>query len=92
MVPCGYTHCTSIGLVLLNHNSRPSPPGVYRTGDYSYEGEWVDDKMQGEGKFQFASGAVYSGSWRSNKYEGHGQYTWPDGKRYEVRGQLLTAT
>jgi hypothetical protein len=40
--------------------------------------------MQGQGRFQFASGAVYMGAWLANKYEGFGRYTWPDGKHYEV--------
>ena len=33
--------------------------GIYREGDYSYEGDFVDDEILGKGRFIFASGAVY---------------------------------
>ena len=59
--------------------------GVWTSGSYRYEGDWVEDAMQGQGRFDFASGASYNGSWEDNKYEGQGTYTWPGGKRYEVR-------
>ena len=53
-------------------------------GGYTYEGDWQDDAMHGNGRFAFASGATYTGQWRANKYEGLGTYMWPDGSRYEV--------
>jgi hypothetical protein len=62
------------------------PSGTFTAGGYSYEGEWADDAMAGQGSFRFASGAEYVGSWAANKYEGQGAYSWPDGRRYEVRG------
>ena len=33
--------------------------GTYKSGDNEYVGEWKDDAMDGQGKFTFASGAVY---------------------------------
>lgn len=61
--------------------------GTYRDGDYSYEGEWIEDEMHGLGRFTFASGAEYDGSWEHNKYCGDGKYKWPGGAVYEVRYQ-----
>ena len=33
--------------------------GTYKSGDNEYVGDWKDDAMDGQGKFTFASGAVY---------------------------------
>ena len=32
----------------------------------TYEGNWVDDKMQGWGKFTDVNGEVYEGEWHDN--------------------------
>ncbi|KAF6255797.1 Presenilin-domain-containing protein [Scenedesmus sp. NREL 46B-D3] len=66
----------------------PTPPepakkGTFKTGDYSYTGEWLDDEMHGQGKFSFASGACYEGCWEHNRYQGQGSYTFPDGTVYK---------
>jgi hypothetical protein len=62
------------------------PPGTYTApGGYTYTGQWVDDRMHGEGRFTFPSGAAYAGQWAGGVYEGRGAYAWPDGRRYEVR-------
>ncbi len=46
----------------------------YPNGDV-YEGEWVDNKMQGEGTYTYKkSGDIYSGSWFDNKKHGQGTY------------------
>ena len=51
-------------------------------GKWTYEGDWVQDKMEGKGAFTYKSGAVYDGDWVANKYHGAGTYTWPDGTKY----------
>ena len=61
-------------------------PGTLRAGDYTYEGEWFEDQMHGEGKFTYASGSSYQGQWQTNKYQGKGTYQFPDGKFYQVGG------
>ena len=53
--------------------------GLYIEGDYSYEGQWLDDKMHGAGTLRFASGAMYTGEFAENKYMGQGTHTFPDG-------------
>jgi hypothetical protein len=59
--------------------------GVLTCGAYSYSGEWVDDEMNGQGRFTFASGARYEGTLLHNAFHGQGSYCWPDGKQYAVR-------
>ncbi len=72
-------------------------PGTYRSGDYVYEGEWMDDRICGQGRFMYASGSVYEGQWLNDKYQGKGRYSWPDGRAYEVssktsRGEMHCMT
>lgn len=33
----------------------------------SYTGQWVEDRMEGEGEYFYKSGAIYSGEWVHNK-------------------------
>ena len=39
--------------------------------------------MNGSGRMEFASGAVYEGDFVNNKFHGKGKYTWPNGSMYE---------
>mmetsp|Transcript_30256 Transcript_30256/g.55268 ORF Transcript_30256/g.55268 Transcript_30256/m.55268 type:complete len:170 (-) Transcript_30256:1987-2496(-) len=57
--------------------------GVYREGDYVFEGHFNEDVIQGKGKFTYASGAYYEGQWANNSYNGKGTYVWTDGRKYE---------
>uniref|UniRef100_A0A7S2DHM1 MORN repeat-containing protein 5 n=1 Tax=Haptolina brevifila TaxID=156173 RepID=A0A7S2DHM1_9EUKA len=60
--------------------------GVFKDGpaeEQTYEGEWVDDMMQGRGTFRYVSGAKYEGEFLGNKYHGHGIFLFPDGAAYE---------
>ena len=38
--------------------------GTYKQFDWSYTGAWVADKIEGAGKFTYASGATYEGDWK----------------------------
>ena len=58
--------------------------GLYVDGKYKYSGEWNMDKMQGLGKFIYASGTTYNGQWDNSEYHGTGTFSWPDGRQYEV--------
>ena len=58
-------------------------------GEQSYEGQWADDAMHGQGVFSYASGAKYEGSWANNEYDSEGKYTWPNGATYQVPQQHL---
>ena len=55
--------------------------GTYVQGEERYTGDWVNDQMHGEGRYHFASSAVYEGNFQDNKFHGHGKYTWPNAER-----------
>jgi hypothetical protein len=57
--------------------------GVFTDGGTRYDGQWVDDQMQGEGIITYDSGASYKGDFYQNQFNGRGCYTWPDGSSYE---------
>ncbi|CAH8435106.1 unnamed protein product [Schistosoma turkestanicum] len=44
-----------------------------------YIGEWVNDKIEGNGKVHFPSGSYYEGNFKDNKMDGIGTYYWPSG-------------
>ena len=51
--------------------------------DSQYEGEWVNFKRHGKGKFTSADGSVYEGDWVNDKREGLGQQLSADGTFYD---------
>ena len=57
--------------------------GVYEQGGFTYEGDWVSDKMEGVGRADFKGGAWYEGQWADNRYHGLGKYVAADGATYE---------
>ena len=48
-----------------------------------YDGEWVQDAMEGQGCFTFKDTSNYTGTWLRNRYEGRGAFKWPDGSAYD---------
>jgi hypothetical protein len=56
--------------------------GIYTIGRDRYEGEWVNDAMEGAGEFTFGSGAVYRGFFKNNLFHGEGEYIFPNGSKY----------
>lgn len=44
-----------------------------------YEGEWVDDKVHGQGISVYANGNRYEGQWVDGKINGHGVLHYADG-------------
>ncbi|XP_055507563.1 radial spoke head 10 homolog B isoform X4 [Leucoraja erinacea] len=52
-----------------------------------YVGEFVKGVRQGQGKFFYASGAVYSGEWLANKKHGFGTFLFKNGRTFE--GEFL---
>ena len=49
----------------------------------SYEGNWLNDKIEGEGILTYLNGNRYSGEWKDGKIHGQGEFTWADGSKYE---------
>jgi hypothetical protein len=52
-------------------------------GDGVFEGEYVEGKKQGHGKFWFVDGTVYDGAWHEDQKSGHGIEMYNDGAKYE---------
>ncbi|XP_021018835.1 radial spoke head 10 homolog B2 isoform X2 [Mus caroli] len=48
-----------------------------------YIGAFVNGFRHGQGKFYYASGAMYEGEWASNKKQGRGRMTFKNGRVYE---------
>jgi len=65
------------------HGKIVYPGGRNNRGEEQYEGDWHEDKMQGHGRYQFTSGAVYIGDWAKGKMEGKGTMENTDGTGYK---------
>jgi hypothetical protein len=48
-----------------------------------YEGQWVNGKKQGVGKYTFSNGELYDGDYFNNRKHGYGKYTFKNGSSYE---------
>lgn len=55
--------------------------GTLTNGEEQYVGDWRDDKMNGNGRYVFASSAVYEGNFENDKFYGEGRYIWPNNER-----------
>jgi hypothetical protein len=63
--------------------ARRNGQGTFADGSISYDGNWKDDVMHGDGKISFADGATYVGSFTEGTMDGTGIYRWPDGSHYD---------
>ena len=59
---------------------------IWPSGD-RYEGDFVDDRKEGAGKYTWsprgpAAGERYSGAYLNDRRDGYGVYEWPSGDRY----------
>lgn len=52
-------------------------------GDDRYEGEFYDNKRDGQGTYYYKSGNKYVGDWIDGERTGKGTFYWTDGDRYE---------
>lgn len=58
--------------------------GKFTWGDgNSYEGDFVNNNIEGKGTYKWKDGRRYTGLWKDNKMNGYGVLDWPDGKRYD---------
>ena len=55
---------------------------IYHADGDIYEGEWLDDKANGEGKY-IRKGLIYEGQWKNDRQNGHGIEKLDDGSYYE---------
>jgi hypothetical protein len=65
-------------------NGKKEGFGKYTWADGStYEGDWVDNRINGRGVYLWKDGRRFYGEWINNDMEGLGVYFWADGRRYE---------
>ncbi|MBP9741468.1 MAG: hypothetical protein KBD28_12345, partial [Chitinophagaceae bacterium] len=55
-----------------------------------YEGYWINDLRQGQGKMLFPSGSEYNGNWNQDKIHGSGKMKYQNGEVYT--GNFTNAT
>lgn len=41
-----------------------------------FDGQWLDNKKHGLGRYAFPAGGDYDGEWANDKQNGFGTYTW----------------
>ena len=51
--------------------------------DAVYEGEWLNELRDGQGKQRWPDGSLYEGKWEQGKAQGHGILYHADGDIYE---------
>ena len=67
------------------HNNMKNGKGeikMIKSGD-NYEGEFVNDKITGYGKYIWDNHHQYIGYFLDGEMNGKGKYKWPDGSEYE---------
>lgn len=66
-------------------NNRKNGFGILRfttTPNAYYKGQWIEDKMEGQGEYCWGDGHKYCGTFKDNKQHGLGAYFWPTGGKY----------
>ena len=48
----------------------------------TYEGEWKNDKIHGQGTFTYANGDKYVGNYKDGERHGQGTFTFANGDKY----------
>jgi hypothetical protein len=44
--------------------------------DQGYDGEWLEDKQHGHGKYYWPNGQFYDGEWRQSRFQGKGTFRY----------------
>jgi len=59
-------------------SGQPSSPVDVASGNttWSYDGEWKEGEMCGQGTFNFVNGDMFSGEWKDGAANGQGYYVW----------------
>eukprot|EP00929_Paragymnodinium_shiwhaense_P000760 TRINITY_DN100998_c0_g1_i1.p1 TRINITY_DN100998_c0_g1~~TRINITY_DN100998_c0_g1_i1.p1 ORF type:complete len:447 (+),score=120.77 TRINITY_DN100998_c0_g1_i1:58-1398(+) len=58
---------------------------------YTYQGNWKDNEMDGDGSFSWPDGSSYEGAFTKGEVHGYGRFTWPEGSSYTgdwIKGQM----
>ena len=56
--------------------------GIFKSDFETYDGEWKNDQIDGEGSLINKNNIKYEGHFTNNKYYGKGKLTYPDGTHY----------
>ncbi len=56
---------------------------VSRASGFRYEGDWIENRQNGNGKTRFDDGDVYEGEMKDGLYHGQGSYLSKNGTRYD---------
>eukprot|EP01025_Chloroclados_australasicus_P032684 TRINITY_DN3312_c1_g1_i2.p2 TRINITY_DN3312_c1_g1~~TRINITY_DN3312_c1_g1_i2.p2 ORF type:complete len:868 (-),score=148.82 TRINITY_DN3312_c1_g1_i2:719-3133(-) len=54
----------------------------FASGD-TYDGQWKNNRPEGEGKYVWVDGSDYVGQWKGGTKHGYGTYRWPSGAVYK---------
>ena len=71
--------------------SRAHGKGVLKSYGTVYEGEFIEQKYHGKGKFTDQHGNTYTGDFKDGKFHGEGSYITKDGREYQgefIEGQF----
>jgi len=49
----------------------------------SYDGNWLNDKRNGQGTFKWASGNTYKGNYKDDMRDGKGLFIWVNEEKYD---------
>ncbi len=52
----------------------------YKNDDIKYDGEFINDKFEGKGKFIYEDGKYYIGQWSDDLLNGKGTLYYTNGK------------
>jgi len=79
-----YSGLVSGYLFCLKKNDLFNGKGIYHdnsTGN-KYDGNWINNKKEGNGTEYWPNGDYYIGGWKNMKKNGYGIYTWQNGDIY----------
>ena len=51
----------------------------YKNGNIRYEGDFINDKFEGNGKYIYEDGDYYIGEWKNDLKHGKGKYYYKNG-------------
>ncbi len=60
-------------------NGKAHGKGKLKTEHMTYEGEFVEGEIEGEGKANFVTGDCYEGRFYKSKFHWYGHYKYADG-------------
>jgi len=76
----------------LNNLKHGKGTYYYKNGNIKYEGDFIKNKFEGNGKYIYENGEYYIGQWLNDQIHGKGTYYYKNGKiKYEgvfIKNQL----